>query len=208
MFIGSFRRSYYSQFGEDVVLRSLFKSTQNGVFVDVGAYHPMHYSNTFLLYKRGWRGMNIEPNPVGVFLFNLHRPQDININSGIAPTVTEKSYYVFNHQSCNTFSEAQKEEVLKRPFIQFISTKHIPCRPLQGIIDEYMPGKRIDLLNVDVEGQNFEVLKTLDWQKNRPRVVCIEDDSFSFEKGSEIHVLLTSHDYALHSRVGLSSIYV
>jgi len=80
-----YSNKYYSQFGEDAVLRVLVNSGERpGFYVDVGAYHPKHLSNTYFFYKKGWRGINIDPNPRSIKLFNLLRPTDINLNVAIA----------------------------------------------------------------------------------------------------------------------------
>jgi len=209
---GGFAKQYFSQWGEDIVLQHLFSKKSKGFYVDVGAYHPLHYSNTYLLHKQEWRGINVDPNPVSIALFKWHRSRDINVNYGIATEVTEKPYYIFNHQSCNTFSEAQKEKMLAKSYISLIETKIIPCVPLQYILDEHAPGVTVDFLNIDVEGMNFEVLQTLDFQKLAPQVICIEDDNFNFDKlnnnTSTIFQLLSQYGYMLHSKVGLSCIYV
>ena len=209
---GGFSKRSYSQWGEDIVLQKIFTALKNGFYVDVGAYHPFHYSNTYLLYKKGWRGVNVDSNHSSIALFNWHRPRDINLNYGVLSKVTSKPYYVFNHQSCNTFSEEQKEKMLKKSYISLIDTKSVPCMPLQHMLDTHAPGRAIDFLNVDVEGANFEVLQTLDLQRVAPRVICIEDDDFNFTppsgRSSTICQLLSKSGYSLHSKIGPSCIYV
>jgi FkbM family methyltransferase len=210
LLLGSFSRPYYSQWGEDIVLSGLFSGQKRGFYIDVGAFHPFHYSNTALLYKKGWRGINIDPNPASIALFRIHRGGDVNLNYGVSEHAEEKPYYIFNHQSCNTFSEAQKEVMLKKSFIRLIGTKPIPCTPLQALVDEHARGKQIDFLNVDVEGMSMEVLRSLDFSKNAPKVICVEDDEFDVRKpsfGSEIFTYLGARGYALHSKVGRSTIY-
>lgn len=207
---GSFSRPYYSQWGEDVVLSGIFSGQRRGFYVDVGAFHPFHYSNTALLYKKGWRGLNIDPNPASIALFGFHRGGDTNLNYGVSEDAGDKPYYIFNHQSCNTFSEAQKEVMLKKSFIRLLSVRPIPCTPLQALIDAHGKGKVIDFLNVDVEGMSMEVLRSLDFSKNAPKVICVEDDDFNFNKpscGSEIFEYLTERGYALHSKMGRSTVY-
>ena len=202
-----FGRTSFSQFGEDRVLESLFRGQKKGVYVDVGAYHPMHYSNTNTLYKKGWHGLNIEPNGSAVSLFKIHRRRDTTVRSGVSTEPEILPYFVFNHQSCNTFSEEQKDIVLRKSFISLLRVEEVTCEPLQSIIDANGFDGAIDLLNIDVEGNNLNVLESLDWAKNKPKVVCVEDDDFEFETGSAIHTFLTKQSYTLHSRVGLSSIY-
>lgn len=204
----------YSQWGEDMILKRLCGS-HAGFYVDVGAYHPLHYSNTYLLYKRGWQGINIDPNPDSIRLFNLHRRRDININCGVSKEVATKKYFIFNHQSCNTFSEKQKDAMLQKRFIRLVNTADVECLPLQNILDTHARGMQIDFLNVDVEGMNLEVLQSLDWNQVLPRVICIEDDEFDFSNtdgyGSAIYTFLSDlpgNPYMLHSKIGFSCIYV
>lgn len=207
---GSFSRPYYSQWGEDIVLTGLFSGQKRGFYVDVGAYHPFHYSNTALLYKRGWRGINVDPNPASIVLFKMHRADDRNLNYGVSEEAGEKPYYIFNHQSCNTFSKAQKEVMQKKSFIRFLEERPIACAALQQIIDAHAKGKTIDFLNVDVEGMSMEVLRSLDFNKSVPKVICVEDDDFDFAKegyGSVIFSYLHKRGYTLHSKVGRSTIY-
>lgn len=207
-----FAKKYYGQLGEDVVLEHLFLKQKNGFYVDVGAYHPMHYSNTYLLYKKGWRGINIDPNPSSIFLFNIHRRRDINIQSGVGEKEATKKYFIFNHQSCNTFSEEQKNVMLKKSFIRLIKEISVSCIPLQSILSKYAPNQDIDFLNIDVEGMGVQVLHSIDWSRTKPKAICIEDDDFSFSNqndfGSEVFSFLTKKSYVLHSKIGFSCIYL
>jgi len=211
MLTGGFRRPYYAQWAEDVVLGSLLSGVKKGFFVDVGAFHPMHYSNTYLLYKKGWRGINIDPNPSSIALFNIHRRSDINLNIGIAEKPTTLTYYMFDHQSCNTFSVKQRDEILKKTFITSIGEKQVRCLPLKDILEQNAKGRIIDLLTIDVEGMGLEVLRTMDWNSTRPRVICIEDDELDFRApqdfGSRIYALLENQGYSLHDKLGPTSIY-
>ena len=72
-------RKQYSQWGEDLYINSFFKNKNKGIYLDIGCFHPVMYSNTCLLYKKGWRGINIDINKTSIDLFNILRPKDINI---------------------------------------------------------------------------------------------------------------------------------
>src|SRR4051812_17526869 len=76
----------YSQEGEDMVLQSFYEGRKKykGFYIDVGAHHPYRFSNTLFFYKKGWRGINIEPTPNAVKAFNIFRRRDINLNIGIS----------------------------------------------------------------------------------------------------------------------------
>lgn len=74
---------FYSQEGEDMVLRKIFKNQKKGFYVDIGAHHPKRFSNTHLLYKKGWKGINIDVTPGSIKLFNQLRPRDTNLELGV-----------------------------------------------------------------------------------------------------------------------------
>ena len=69
------KRSQYSQWGEDLAIIEFFKNKKNGIYFDVGCFHPVMYSNTCLLFKKGWRGINIDINPTSTDLFKILRPK-------------------------------------------------------------------------------------------------------------------------------------
>ena len=79
--------------GEDLIISDLTKNIKNGFYVDAGCYHPLHLSNTYLLYKRSWNGINIDISEFSIKLFNYLRPNDVNINSAVSNTEKEISFY-------------------------------------------------------------------------------------------------------------------
>ena len=74
----------YSLFGEDTFIINYFKNKSRGFYIDVGCYHPLEGSNTHLLYKKGWRGINFDISDFSIKLFKFLRKRDISIRSGIS----------------------------------------------------------------------------------------------------------------------------
>lgn len=193
----------YSQEGEDIILMRIFNGQPSGFYVDVGAHHPMRFSNTYNLYKLGWKGINIEPNPDSFNLFMKYRPKDINLNCGIARQKNSLEYYMFDEPALNTFDrEVSKDYVLNTSYKQ-IKTIIIDVIPLADLLNNYITGKKkIDFLTIDVEGFDLEVLKSNDWQKYRPNWVLVEQlnlldiENLNFE----IHGYMKSLDYVLFSK--------
>ena len=70
----------FSQSNEESILKEIFKNVEKGFFVDVGAHHPFRYSNTALLYKKGWNGINVEGDRTNMWMFKYLRRKDINLN--------------------------------------------------------------------------------------------------------------------------------
>lgn len=190
----------YSQFGEDLLIRSLFNHKPYGTYVDVGAYHPFLYSNTALLYKKGWRGVNVEPNPSQLKLFDKYRSRDANVNAAVS---SESGTVRFEISDTTSKIVADHQERL--PSQQFLS---IPSRPLATILDEHQSMFRegIDLLTIDCEGHDIAVLRSNNWDRFRPRVVLVED--FEISEQSDIHQFMTARGYKMFSFLALTRVYV
>lgn len=192
----------YSQEGEDLILHRFLENKSNGFYVDVGAHHPKRFSNTYMFYKKGWRGINIDPMPGSLDNFNKERPDDINLEIGISNTQGELKYHMFNESALNTFSavEANKKNGLRN--YKIIGTKLIPTFSLEYIFDNYLDDKQtIDFISIDVEGLDLEVLKSNDWNRYRPQLVLIEDlqrlSLNEFITNSELYSYLNLLNYEL-----------
>jgi len=170
---------FFSQGGEDAILLAVFDyvlKIQNGFFVDVGAYHPIKGSNTFLLYQNGWKGINIEPNIAMAAEFKRIRKRDINLHVGISKSADKQDYYIVDGNSTmNSFSLENIERLgLKDSIKQKIK---IDTYPLEDIFQKYVQEKEIDFLNIDTEGYEMEVLESNDWKKFIPKVIAIEQNN-------------------------------
>lgn len=186
----------YSQDGEDV-LAAIYLRTKKGVYVDVGAYHPIQYSNTYHFYKKGWSGVVIDPNPTFNKLYSFFRPRDVFVRSGIATESANKEYFVFSDGAYNTFSKERADEIAKNSYPKLKCVENRMVRPLSTILEEKHIS-RIDFLSVDVEGLETEVLQSHNWDI-RPKVIAIEDNNFNFDSPheSELYRYLSKKGYKL-----------
>ncbi len=182
----------YSQEGEDLLLNRYFKNKPTGFFCDVGSFHPKQYSNTYLFYQKGWRGINIDPRPGSKEIFDQARPHDINLELGIADQPGGKLVYsMYSNPVYNSFSSEAVEEVEK------IGEVLVEIQSLEYVFDTYLPkGMSIDFLSIDVEGFDLEVLKSNNWSRYSPEVVIVEFF------GQSIQLFLESRIYGLLSGLG------
>lgn len=170
---------YFSQGGEDAILNGIFKKKmakgEKGFFIDVGAYHPYKHSNTYYFYLRGWRGINIDASPGSMRLFNKLRPGDINLEVGIGNKKGAYTYYMLgNNSTMNTFS---KENLLIHGFKDTKREVQVQMTTLKDIFSRYSQHfSTIDFINIDVEGFDYEVLQSNDWNKFRPHLIVVELD--------------------------------
>jgi hypothetical protein len=200
----TWKKSSWSQEGEDQILRRIFSGVRSGFYIDIGAHHPKRYSNTYLFYKLGWTGLNIDAMPGGMRSFQRVRPRDINLEMGIALVPGERKYYIFNEPALNSFSEAVSiERNLLDSAHKIIDFKSVRVEPLSKILDAYlMKDCVINFMTVDVEGLDIEVLKSNDWDKYRPEFVLVEIlKSSLFEIArSEIGMFMQEMGYSLYAK--------
>ena len=196
---GKFPHLSYSRSGEDLIIEEILGSDKfSGFYVDVGAFHPVHFSNTFKYYLRRWSGINIDANDDTIKLFNKHRKRDINLSVAIGEKEGEATFYLFNEDSSvNTLSEKFKEDIIRNFKYTVKEERKVKVSPLEKILDQYVPNNTaIDLLSVDVEGYDHIVLKTNNWTKYRPKLIVVETDLPVTEiSKSEVTIFLQQQDY-------------
>lgn len=199
---GKYLNDSYAQNGEDMIISDLLQQT-SGFYVDVGAHHPKRYSNTYRFYRMGWRGINIDPVPGMKKMFAKLRNKDINLEMGVAPQTGEMTYYIFNEPALNSFDSRVVEFYKNHPYFKIIDQKKIAVAPLSKILDENLPqGSDIDFLTIDVEGLDYQVLQSNNWEKYRPRLIVCEVPLGSSNKmaailDSDLGKFLSSKGYEL-----------
>lgn len=201
----------FGQSAEDAILWRIFKHRNNGFYIDVGCFHPTQYSNTFLLHRlNNWNGINIDASSDSIELFKSARPEDININSAVGEKTGKLTLHKFKHPARNTLSQKNIQRQMKRGDTEIIGSEEVEVKTLKSLLDKYLPnGKEIDLLNIDIEGYDFQALKSNDWDKYKPKVVLVEDyDVFGYSgKESIIYTFLDSKGYILISHNFDTSVY-
>jgi FkbM family methyltransferase len=199
----------YSQEGEDVILHSLFHGQEEGCYVDVGAHHPRRFSNTFLFYRMGWRGINIEPDPGNAARFVRRRKRDVNLQLGIGPEKGFMEYFQFDEAALNTFDRALAEERSRSGTCRLLGTIKVPVRPLVEVLEAHLMGRKIDFMDIDTEGMDLQVLKSNDWDRYRPAVVLVEMTRRTTANlpHSEITGFLAARGYLLVARTPRTGIF-
>ena len=188
------KKKSYSMDGEDIFILNHFKNKNNGFYIDVGCYHPLHRNNTFLLHKNGWSGINIDIHQFSIDLFNYLRPDDVNLNCAVSNSngVT-KMFYQKKLSQLSTIDEKQA----KIAFQGNIKTSEIKCFTLNAILEKLkFNDKKIDLLDIDVEGADLKVLKGFNLEKFKPELICVETHEKEI-KHSEIYEYLGNFSYEL-----------
>ena len=223
IFVSSFfpyvRRSY-SQSGEDIIISDLFHRLriQHPTYLDIGANDPVSLNNTYRLYTRGSRGVCVEPNPVMYKKLEAKRQGDICINAGIAfDEKREADFYVFppKYHGLNTFSKAEaefwtetgNEEIGRHKPERVIKMQLIP---VNDIMNKYF-SPHPNFISVDVEGLDLEIVKSIDFQKYKPEIFCIETLGFIAGnkeiKKNDIIDFFLQHGYFVYADTYINTIF-
>jgi len=166
------KRKSYAMDGEDIAIDLFSKKKYNGFYVDIGAHHPLQRNNTHLLFKKGWQGINIDVNQFSIDLFNFLRPKDLNLQVAVSDKEGEISFfYQKKFSQLNTTDKKIAEENFHGKFQE----RKVKCQTIKNILDNSKyKNKKIDFLNIDVEGAEMKVLKTLNFEIYDPSLICIE----------------------------------
>ena len=212
------KKASYSQWGEDHFIENFFKNKNTGIYLDVGCFHPFKYSNTCLLFNKGWKGINIDANPTSIDLFNIARPKDINLCTAIDDKKTEFKFY-FDHpfspvntldkQSYENFKNSYYRQWKKKSFEGDV-VKIVKSKTVDEILEISKPFSKIDFLNIDIEGMDFTVLKQLVPKKINPKLISIETHSTENTKLRDcdlIYDFLKNSNYVILDRAGQSTLF-
>ena len=203
-----------SQFGEDKKIIKLFDKNKKGTYVDVGCFHPTRQNNTYLMYKLGWGGVNIDLNPLTIELFKVARPNDINICAAVSNSNEVKNLF-FDHDlsSLNTISKNHTLYIEKAFGTKDLKKKKIKTTTLSNLRKKEKISK-IDFMNIDIEGHELEVLKTFNFKHFDIRVICIEIVNYDYYSKSikinknEIFKLLKKNNYTLKFNTVVNYIFI
>lgn len=189
----------YSQNLEDVLLWRALRHVERGFYVDIGAAWPVEDSVTKAFYERGWRGVNVEPNPAFHALLAQDRPRDTNLAVAVGEAAGRLAMVFFRNTGLSTLHGEIAARHAEAGWIP--ESRDVEVTTLASIWQGHVPsGQDVHFLKVDVEGHEEAVLRGQDWSRNRPWIVVVEatlplsrDESF---RSWEPHLLGSGYVFA------------
>lgn len=192
----------YAQNYEDVMLRRAFPDTKNGIYVDVGAHHPQRDSATHYFYELGWRGINIEPAEQYLKQLETERPEDVNLGVACGLRNGVGTLHVIPDTGLSTTvpEYADRAKAAGHVISEVVEVRIVR---LDSIIQQHSKGRDVDFLKINVQGSELEVLRGINLQRYRPKVIVIEQS-----KGPEYNSYLLDGGYFYVWFDGFNRIYV
>ena len=209
----SYSTPSFSQCGEDIIVDYLFRlrGIEQPSYIDIGAYHPFVLSNTARFHERGCRGVNVDPNPNAICLFKKHRKEDINLNVGISDRGGESDFFLMEDRTLSTFSPSERDH-LENHGQRRAGVEKMQLMTLPEVIDRYCGGIFPDFMSLDVEGMELPILRSIDFEKCFPKVICVEISEYSpvgaGMRRTELVDFLLSRDYYEYAHANLNAIMV
>jgi FkbM family methyltransferase len=184
----------------------MFRLLKNssGSYVDIGAGTPIWGSNTYFFYKKGWRGVTVDPIGFNISLHKIVRPRDQKYRSLVSSESSQIEFYELIPWELSTTDVNMVLSRIKNGAIIF-RKENISSIQLSQIYDANPP-KRPAILSIDVEGAEMEVLLSNNWERYKPDLICVEELSNPLDE-SKIRDFLKTHNYSLMVYNGVSSIY-
>ncbi len=204
----------YSQVGEDKILDYLFFQLKidKPTYLEIGTNHPIQGNNTYFFYIRGAQGVLVEPDPYFSAMIKQTRSRDKLYTCGIALSQkNDANFYIYpkKYSGWNTFSK-QEVEVRKKDNINFEQIIIVPLRNINEILKENFSVPP-DLLGIDVEGLDEEIIRSYDFERFAPKVICIEaikfGDSKYVEKQNGLIQYIENKGYELFASTHVNAIF-
>lgn len=207
-----------AQSGEDTiveyVLMVLGIKLSDEYYLDLGANHAKQLSNTYMLYKKGMRGVLVEANPQLIGELKFYRSEDVILNKCISNHSDESlQFYIMSGDglSC-TSMDAVNEMIEKNPQLYIKDTITVDTITVNQILQKYFSKAPI-LLSIDIEGQEESILQTLDYDKYAPLIVIVERIDYGTTIATKkrkdlIADIMSQNGYFEYAFTGINSIFI
>lgn len=206
----------FSQFGEDLIIFEALSAlglSDKCTYLDIGANHPYVLSNTYGFYKKGASGLLIEPDLMLCKDLSQSRPRDqlLNVGIGFGSEIELAKFYVMSSRALNTFSKEEALRIDAEGIYRIVDEYDMKLIPLNYLFENYLL-KIPDFVSIDVEGLDFHILQSLDMNKYRPPIFCVETLEFRMSregrKITKIIDLMQQNGYFVFADTYLNTIFV
>lgn len=189
----------YSQYDEERAI--LQACTDEGRFLDVGAYHPRVFSNTRALYEAGWSGMMFEPGPrqmLDLIAEYGNEPRITLVAAAVGIEAGELPLRVTDDATCTLSGEFADRHAESN----YQGTITVPVLTLDRI---FLRWGNFDFINLDAEGVSADLFMVLIQKTEaRPRCICVEHDG----RLTELAAAATGAGYRVTLVNGTNAVFV
>ena len=166
----------YARDDEDILMLEIMDALaiSDPFYIDIGVCHPIICNNTFLFYTRGYKnGVLVEPNPDMALLAKEYRAHNRLIQAGGSANTNGEMSYILQKNRPGKSHIKRKGEI-----VDFASQEefNVPIIAINDLLAE-CNARECDILDIDIEGMDYEVLDAIDCKKYPIKVICLERSS-------------------------------
>jgi FkbM family methyltransferase len=198
----------FAHAGEDKLIAALHPMP--GVYVDVGCNSPTAWSNTMALYKRGWRGINIDANSEFIRQHKKIKVKDVSVVAAISKVPETLTFTQFVGSNGMSTCDAEFLQYRLEGGHKIASQSTVQTQTLTEVLDQLGAPRSFELLNVDVEGLDLQVLESLDFSKYCPHYIWVEIFALDLENpaSSPVFCFLASVGYKLKAYTDMNALFI
>jgi FkbM family methyltransferase len=205
---------YYSQYGEDYLLYSLFQEEMDGFYVDIGAFDGIHISNSYIFERLGWRGICVEAHPDYFPLLQRNRPNSTCVYAACVgagqpasvPFLKEELGLLSGLKADKTADMERRYSLRGMTFTGF-ETVEVPALTLNEILERHTAGRRrISFVSIDTEGNEPDILRSFDFSAWQIDAFVIEANSD--DERRDLAAFMRARNYLLARRLKCNLIFV
>ena len=219
---------FYSQNGEDYLLWHFFAQKPSGFFVDIGAFDGIHLSNSYAFERMGWQGICVEPNPEVFVHLRKNRPASVCLNRAcigdyarrtrlgsvkkrgsdkpgrVDLFVDEMGLLATTVNDNEKFGDIEKRYEKRGLPFRGLKKVEVPACTFRDIISQgpVPEGREIDFVSIDTEGNEQDIVCSIDFDRYNIRVLVVEYDKgheegisgLLFDKGGYVCARKTPHN--------------
>lgn len=200
----------YSQSGEDLILLKYLKNKkiEKGKYLDIGAFHPRWVSNTYLLHKKGFTGYCVDLDEERLRWFRFARGSRVKTICGAISNSKSEFIKVYKFRRKSPFSLIDTTSLENA--IHFRSKNNSDFEEINvnnfHINDIFSKVGKINVLNIDIEGQDIAVIRSSNLKIIDPEIILIEDNKGYFPS-EELEEFFSKNQYYLIAICGLTKIF-
>ena len=205
-----YEKNSYSFEGSDLIISSLLRNVSRGIYIDVGANHPVIQNNTYYFYQKGWRGLAVDGNDDFKHLWINNRPRDIFITDLVTDRIRDVEFSIYPDRTLSTMDSTSVQRYEERFLQSEIIKKQVTTTTLEYLKNQYFNEQEIHLLSIDVEGEDLNCLIGANLRLWQPGVIVIEAKNLTLYdiSNNDIVEYLTSFGYRLIAKTPLDAFFV
>lgn len=184
-----------------------FKESKNKIFVDVGAHDGITWSNSYVLEKYfNWDGLCIEPMKKYFDLLEKNR-NCLKVNAAISNDSSKKIFRNVIGESnmlsgfLDHFTDSHIDRI-EREILNYggyYEDLEVESQKLSSVLNSKNISN-VDYLSIDCECCEYEILKSLDFQVVKPKLISIEFQG-DRESDNNSAVLLEKNNYRIERKI-------